>query len=204
MPKFPLALMSEPPARRITRRGPFLRRFSRADRGSTAVEFALVSVPFMILMFGIVELAMVFLVYTTLESAGETAARQIRTGEFQQSGANTKTDFRTLVCSNMSWLASSCSANLYVDVRTFGNFAALASNNPQTGTAFDPNTTCFTAGEPTDIVLVRIYYKWRLFTPGIDASLQNMGSGSGMRLISTATAFRNEPYNDNAPLGAKC
>ena len=51
---------------------------------------------------------------------------------------------------------------------------------------------------------MRTYFKWKLFTPLIDSALQNMGSGSGLRLISTATAFRNEPYNEDPPVGAGC
>ena len=192
------------PAFRSLRARRFVSRFARAERGTTATEFALIALPFFILMFGLVELTLVLLVSTTLESATEIAARRIRTGEFQQSGANTKNDFKTLVCSEMSWMQSACSADMFVDVRTFSSFAGLASNTPTPGSSFDPNATCFTAGEPTDIVLVRTYYRWRLFTPLLNNALQNMGAGSGKRLISSATAFRNEPYNENAPVGARC
>ena len=54
-----------------------LRRFAKAQRGATAVEFAIVVVPFMILLFGTMELGMVFLVSTTLQNATDNAARQI-------------------------------------------------------------------------------------------------------------------------------
>lgn len=192
MRKFPLS----PPNR-------FAARFVRATRGAVGVEFALICVPFVTMMFALVELGMALLAYTSMEAATHVAARQIRTGEFQESGSNTKVDFKNLVCANMSWLGS-CATDLYVDVRTFGNFAALASSSPMSGTSFNNASTCFTAGAPTDIVLVRAYFKWRLFTPLLDGALENMGSGSGIRLMSTATAFRNEPYSDSLPVGAKC
>ena len=182
----------------------FLSRFGRAERGATAVEFGLIGLPFFILVFGVMEVTMVFLVTTTLESATEVAARQIRTGEFQSGGSHSKSDFKALVCTKMSRLATACSTDMFVDVRTFSSFASLGANTPVPGTSFDPNNTCFTAGEPTDIVLVRTYYRWHLFTPLLNNALQNMGSGSGMRLLSSATAFRNEPYNENAPVGAHC
>ena len=179
-------------------------RFARAERGTTAVEFALIAIPFFVLIFGLMEVTMVFLVTTTLESATEAASRTIRTGEFQTSGSHSKADFKAAVCAKMSWLATACSTDMFVDVRTFSNFAALSSNTPVAGSSFDPTTTCFTAGAPSDIVLVRAYYRWHLFTPLLNNALQNMGSGSGMRLISSATAFRNEPYNEDAPVGAGC
>jgi Flp pilus assembly protein TadG len=181
----------------------FVLRFVRAERGATAVEFALVSLPFFTLIFGIVELAMILLVYTSLEQATETAGRLIRTGEFQQGSQTTKGDFKNLVCARMTWLASSCSGSLWVDVQTFSSFAGLAANAQQPPTSFDPNATCFTPGAPTDIVLVRTYYQWKLFTPLLDGVMANMGTGD-MRQISSATAFRNEPYSDVPPVGAKC
>jgi len=179
-----------------------LAAFARARRGATAVEFAFVSIPFLILLFGILELGAVFMVSTNLEDATDRAARQIRTGEFQSSGATTKADFITLVCSRMAWLSTSCTANLSVDVRTFNTFtdaSQTAKINPAT---YDKNTTCWSTGQPADIVLVRTFYEWKLFTPMLDASLQNMGDGK--RLISAVATFRNEPYNSNNKAGAKC
>jgi Flp pilus assembly protein TadG len=184
--------------------GRFTTRFVRAERGATAVEFAMVSLPLMVMIFGLIELAMVFLVGTTLDNATQSAARMIRTGEFQTSAANTKTDFKTLVCARMSWLTPKCPTDLALDVQTFSSFSGLANPPPISPGAFNPSALCFSAGAPTDIVLVRAYFQWDLFTPLLNAALENMGGGSGKRLISSATAFRNEPYNDNPPVGQKC
>jgi len=182
----------------------WLRRFARARRGATAVEFAIIAFPFMVLLFGVVELGMVFLVSTTLQNATDNAARKIRTGEFQTSGANTKAAFKTLVCNNMTWLSSACSANLTVDVQTFANFANLAADGQADPKTFDPNNTCWSSGQPGDIVLVRTYYSWNIFTPLLDTALVNMGTGSGKRLISSAASFRNEPWSTQAKVGAGC
>src|ERR1700757_628082 len=89
----------QPPVSRLR---PFARRFLRAERGATAVEFALVSLPMLVMVFGLLELALVFLVGLTLDNATQIASRQIRTGEFQTSGGTSKANFKTLVCSNMS------------------------------------------------------------------------------------------------------
>ncbi len=188
----------------MTRLQRFTARFARADRGATAIEFAMVSLPMAVLIFGVLELAMALLVATTLESATESASRMIRTGEFQTSGASTKNDFKALVCARMSWLSAKCATDLYVDVRTFNDFNSLAGSGPQNGAAFNPAATCFATGQPTDIVLARAYFQWTLFTPLLSNVMEDMGSGSGKRLLSFATAFRNEPYNTNLPSGAAC
>lgn len=188
------------------RPGRFAARFARAERGVTAVEFGLVAVPILLLTFGVLELALVFLVSTTLDIATESASRQIRTGNFQISAANTRTDFKNLVCGGMTWLSGRCASGLWVDVRTFSTFSGLATTPPINPATFVPGTTptCFAAGQPTDIVLVRTYFVWNLFTPLLNNALENMGGGSGARLITSTTAFRNEPYNSNPPIGAAC
>jgi Flp pilus assembly protein TadG len=187
-----------------------LARFGRAERGATAVEFGLVCLPVMVMLFGVLELALVFMVSTTLETAVETASRTIRTGAFQQGATPTKAAFRTMVCAEMSWLGPGCTNNLYVEARTFATFGAVAANAPVPPVTFvnedddHADDTCWATGQPTDIVLVRTYYRWKLFTPLLNAALENMGGGSGARLVSTTTAFRNEPYSDDPPAGASC
>lgn len=194
---------------RLLHRDRLVARFARADRGAVAVEVSLVLMLFIGLIFALFELAMVLLAFTTLETAVQVAGRQIRTGEFQQAASNSQTDFRNLVCANMGWLSSQCTSDAFVEVRTFQSFSDLAANPPLPPSTFKPTTpattpkTCFAAGNPTDIVLVRAYFRWRLFTPLLDHGLENL-PGTGMRLMSSATAFRNEPYSDQPALGAKC
>lgn len=180
----------------------FAARFGRAERGATAVEFALISLPLVALILGTLELAMILLVVTTLETATEGASRTIRTGEFQTGAANARSDFKALVCGGMSWLQGQCAANLTVTSQVFNDFGTMAGTPPMTGATFVANGGCFATGQPTDIVLVRAYFTWPLFAPLLNQVLDNMGDGR--RLLSSATAFRNEPYNDNPPQGAAC
>jgi Flp pilus assembly protein TadG len=190
--------------RPATRLKTALARFARAQRGATAVEFGLVGMLAMLMLFGVLELGLILLTVVTLENATEHVSRRIRTGDFQTNTANTKAAFKTEVCAAMTWLESTCDEKLDVDVRTFDDFAGLAASTPQPAEEFDPDSTCWTPGQPTDIVLVRVYYRWRLITPLMGQVFESMGPGSGVRLLSIATAFRNEPYSDDPPEGAAC
>jgi Flp pilus assembly protein TadG len=169
-------------------------RFARAREGTTAIEFAIIATPFLMLMFGIIELGMVFMVSTTLQNATDNASRKIRTGEFQTSGASAKTDFQALVCANMNWLQSDCPTKLSIDVQVFPTFAALSGSGPADPTKFDPTKTSYTVPAASQIVLVRAYYDWSIFTPLLNAALVNEGAGSGRRLIGAAAAFQTEPF----------
>jgi Flp pilus assembly protein TadG len=161
--------------------------FARAEDGATAVEFALVAIPFLVLVFAIIELGLVFLVSLTLENAVIDVGRQIRTGQIQTAGG-TATTFKASVCGKMSWLGSKCSTNLSIDVRTFSDYAT-SNTSASDGTV--PTTMNWSPGTPGSIVLVRAYYTWPLITPLLKTGLQN---SSGKRIIYAATAFTNEPY----------
>jgi Flp pilus assembly protein TadG len=171
---------------------------ARSTRGATAVEFAMVAVPFFMLLFGILELGMIFMASTAIDAATATAARQIRTGQFQASGNTTAAAFKTEVCQSMSWISTSdCQANLSLDVRTFSSFAAINVTPPVTNGAIDQTQLTFNAGSSCDIVLVRAFYPWTLLAPVIEPGLPNLGSNQ--RLLTTAVAFRNENWQTSGP-----
>ena len=176
---------------RMARNRSFLNRFRRASDGAMAVEFAIVATPFLALMFGILDLGLVFLVSTTLQNAADEASRKIRTGELQTTGGTAST-FKTAVCSEMSWLGSGCSSSVFVDVQTFSTFAGVSITDPTTNGAFDNTKTQFSTGGSESIVLVRVYYEWGLMAPLMNTGLKNLANGK--RLISATATFRNEPY----------
>jgi Flp pilus assembly protein TadG len=181
-----------PLSRRAAR---FLGRFARARRGATAVEFAMIATPFLALLFASFELGMIFLVSTTLTASAADAARTIRTGQFQAGGFSAQT-FKDNICNNLGWLQADCESNVYIDVRTYPQFAAMATPTPITNGALDPSQLRFQPGNACDIVMARAFYVWPLITPGLTQIPQLNG---GKVLLTASQAFRNEPFG-----GATC
>ena len=179
------------------------RRTKQGQRGSAAVEFAMIATPFIFMVFGIFETMMIFFVQTTLEAAISEEARKIRTGQAQSTTAPiTKAQFKANVCARMMGLAD-CSTRLFVQVQ----------NQPIAGTLPTPwadgtLTPGSAADEPDEataansIVVVRGYYVWPLMTPGLSNAMRNYSDTSGggtlgdyNRIIAATSAFRNEPFN---------
>lgn len=173
----------------------FLARLWRDRRGATALEFALVALPFFSLMLAIFETTAVFFATSTLENAVSDAARQIRTGQVQSANM-TGIQFKALICAKTVPLLA-CDENLTVDVRSFANFQAVNFPAPLDANKNFQIQPQFTPGQAGDIVLVRVFYTWKVVTPLIGATLANMVDNK--RLISTATAFRNEPFGSALP-----
>ncbi len=168
--------------------------FWRDERAATAVEFGLIALPFIMLLIAIIEIGLVFMVATALESATDVAARQIRIGALQsQTTTATAAAFKTSICNNMVWLSGSCAANLEVDVRTFTQFQSVSLPSPiSSGALLPQNQLQFSLGGPGSIVLVRAYFPWTLMAPMLDKMATQ--TSNGQIIITATTTFRNEPY----------
>lgn len=164
------------------------------NSGATAVEFALIATPFFFLIFGLLEVSMIFIISTTLEFGLNDAARTVRTGAFQNGSAPTISTFRTAVCANLFALLE-CN-DVQFDVRAFNNFNAGPPPDPlDPGTGqVDTGSLTFQPGAPNQIVIARAYYEWDLITPLISRPLANLPDGNS-RLLRASIAFQNEPYN---------
>ena len=162
-----------------------LRRF-RSDRsGATAVEFAMVSVPFFGLLFAIFETAFVFLAQEGLDAATTAAARQLMTGQAQNiSTITTAAQFANSLICNPTPPAQrilptfiNC-ANLIVDVSQASTFAGANVSK-----SFYTNpTTNYDPGGADCIVVVRVVYPMPAYLSII--------AGNG--LVATGTTIRQD------------
>jgi Flp pilus assembly protein TadG len=171
----------------------------RENSGAAAAEFAMIAPIFLLVTFAILETSMVFFANMILDNAVMDSGRLIRTGQ-AQNGNMTQADFRSAVCDQVKIMLSCDPDKLLVDVRSFANFSASAFP-PALDAAgnLNPNLNAYQPGGSSDvagssIVLVRVFYKWQLYTPLFAQYFENMGKGSGMRLIAFSTAFKNEPF----------
>ena len=156
------------------------------------IEFAVIAPVFLAIFFAIIETGLVFFANGVLENGVLTAARLVRTGQAQSQNM-TQSQFRTQVCNQISMLLSCSAANLQLDVRSYTSFAGTAFANPVTAQGtLDTTVSQFSPGGPCSIVVVRAFYVWQLYTPIFGNYFSNMANRQ--RMISTAYAFRNEPY----------
>ncbi|CAN5344827.1 pilus assembly protein [soil metagenome] len=179
--------------RRAVNGGGLLKRFKKSQEGVTAIEFAMVGGPFLYLLGVIFETGLMLFSEYVIENGVSQAARMIRTGQAQASNMSAA-DFKSTVCGRMAAFLD-CNNKLHIDVRKFTAFADVNMPNPTKDNELSDDVTKnaqFQPGGPMEVVVVRAYYEWKLFMPGISA-LANISGGR--RLLSSGAAFRNEPYN---------
>jgi len=178
------------------------RRFVRRQDGSTAVEFALIAAPFLGLILGTMETALVFFADQTLETMVQKGARLVMTGQAQNNGWADAATFKSQFCpAGQSSGVFSCD-KVYVNVQSYGNFAAVSSvpPAPTTNGALDANKQVYNPGTSCNIVIVQLYYQWPIvFTMAGFSNLVNFSNNT--RLLTATAAFRNEPF---AGTGVTC
>ena len=130
-------------------------RFIRQQDGSVAVEFSLVAIPFLGLTFAILETALVFFAGQTLETAVTDSARLIMTGQAQDKSW-TKEDFKAEVCSRIHGLFD-CLGGIYVDVKTFDNFASINNDLPLTDGKLDVSKLLVVRASPEEVAAHESY-----------------------------------------------
>lgn len=165
----------------------FARRLLRAQRGSTAIEFAMLAFPALFMLFAVLEVGVVFLLDSDLETAVAGASRLVRTGQAQAQGM-TRDGFEEEVCSRMSLFTSQCPGAINVDVRVLPQFGGQSPPEP-TAAGFPQS---YDQGAAGSIVLVRVWYRQPLLTPFLEQGLSRFGDGHV--LVTTTSAFRNEPF----------
>lgn len=162
--------------------------FGRDSKGATAVEFALLALPFFTIIFAILETAIVFLASQVLETAVEDSTRLLRTGQAQSYSA---ANYRTAICDRLFSMFN-C-AQLKIKVSVVNSFASATVTPP-----LDPSTgnwtmaEAFAPGASSSILLVQAYYKWPTLIDFGGFNLQTQSDGT--RLLSAVRVLRNEPY----------
>jgi Flp pilus assembly protein TadG len=170
------------------------RRFRRDEKGATAVEFGLISVPFFMLLMSTVEMALMLWTSQQMEEAVFQGSRSMLTGDSRtiySNPATAQTAFRDALCANMT-LISSCPARLKVDVQTFASFATATSNSAITAGAINTAAFGFQPATPSTIVVVRAVLSYPLTMSSWSQAFANLANGE--RALMANIAFRTEPF----------
>ena len=175
------------------RAGPAGRR-SRilADRrGMTIVEFAIIAMPFFLLLAAVFEQAIIFYKHELLQTAVSASGRLILTGQASAAGY-TQEQFRQQVCAKLPSFMQ-CST-ISVDVRPYTSFTSARAFKPldQNGN-LDPTQLGYNAGAATSIIVVSAYSVQPVMFPNLNQFYSS--AGNGHILIAAQAAFRNEPYS---------
>ncbi|MEP6566888.1 MAG: TadE/TadG family type IV pilus assembly protein, partial [Mesorhizobium sp.] len=96
-------------------------RFLCDQRGSTAIEFAMLAAPFAALVFAILESCISFAGQEVMANITDDIARQLRTGQLRQVDVE-GSKLKDMICSKLEVIVAKNCPGLLVDLRAFATF----------------------------------------------------------------------------------
>jgi Flp pilus assembly protein TadG len=172
-----------------------IRAFRRDRRGTTAIEFALLALPFSLLVFAILESCISFAGQEVLANAADDVARQLRTGQ-EKAADMTEAKLKTMICNRLNIIVDENCPGLIVDLRQYATFEDAAKVKIKYTADHDIDTTGFavTPGPSMSKNMLRVFYKWPVMTDFMRASMSNLKGGKTLHFA--AVVWQNEPFND--------
>jgi Flp pilus assembly protein TadG len=173
-------------------------RLRHDGRAATAVEFALVCVPFTIFLLAIMGVGLQYYLQQALDFAVQSAARQVQLGFVP--ATSTQADFVTNVfCPIFGQFQLCSSTSVFVDIRPVTDFQQLSV----AGAPDAPNSTTTTSfkfcpGQPGQLMYVHVVF----LAPSIAGALLTYGS-PGNAIVANA-AFANENPTGTAVAAPAC
>jgi len=167
----------------------FARRVRRDENGATAVEFSLLAVPFMALVFFIMEHGYNTFTVSSLDTATARVARQIMVGNAQAQQL-TLGAVRTQICNEIRGGAG-CGGRLFVSVRGL----SAASFSGASLAQFDNAQNAFCPGSGGQYTVVSVVYA----APTISRLWfgdEVIINGQRSQALRSTRVVRNEPFSN--------
>lgn len=166
-----------------------LRAFSKDRKGSAAIEFAILALPFFVVIFAIAEIAVMFFVDSGLDAALHRAVRQVRVG-VAKSGNWNAVKFKEQVCKELSF-SFGCSQSLKVRAVLVTNMASVDKISPITNGALNVKED-FNLGDSGSYVLVQAFMPWDPVFSLYAVSSARLSDGS--YVLGSSELIKNEPF----------
>jgi Flp pilus assembly protein TadG len=169
-----------------------IRLFRAAERGATAVEFALIAPAFLAMLFAVLQTTLFLFAQEALQNAAVQAGRLFMTGQAQTAGT-TQSQFETEVCPMVQALFT-C-ANVMVNVQNYSAFASASTSAPaltynSNGTV--SNSWSYSTGSQGEVMVVQLIYQWPIVGMPLGSLFPSLGNGTTEMM--GVSAFRVEPY----------
>jgi len=169
----------------------FIGKWGKNREGATAIEFAFLAMPYLLLSLGIIELSLMFVSESMLEGATTRASRVVKTGQLQQSGtADLEGDFRAKLCQHAPVLIR-CD-DVIIEARVMTSFADFETMQPQFDDDGQMETNGFSLGGSSEKILIRVAYTYTSFTPLVGQMLWGPDSS---RMFMSTIVLQSEPYD---------
>jgi Flp pilus assembly protein TadG len=163
------------------------------------MEFAMLALPFCLLIFAILESCVSFAAQQLLSNAVDDVARAVRTGQLTEVS---QTVLHNRICAKMELMVADNCPNLQVDMRTYPTFQQAAEDTFSIvngkvvfdiGPDGNPVALKAERGAAGSKVTFRAFYMWPVMTDLMRASMSTVGGDK--TLLYATTTWQNEQFD---------
>jgi Flp pilus assembly protein TadG len=191
------------------------RAFASDRRGSAAVEFAIVSLPLLFTILGIIEIGWSNFTQSRMDAAVQSTARLIMTGVVQNTQVNgqplTAQEFRDQILCPKLPSTMNCK-DVFVNVSVFAEPTSLTAPSPYTqfinasGTGLvtpvlDNTKNSYCIGANASYVVIDVVYPLPLLTTSYLTASAATYNGYPVRMLQSTATFKNEPFTITGTAG---
>jgi len=157
---------------------------NRRRRGATAVEMALLTPVFFLLLIGITEFCLVLTAQQLIENAAYNASRLAKTGYVNGAMTQPQTVLQVVTNELSSFGSLIDTSKITTTATAYGSFTGIGTGG----------TNGY--GTQQQIVVYTISYPWTLFTPMMGQIIGTWSSSTNSWVLnlSSRIVVRNEPY----------
>jgi Flp pilus assembly pilin Flp len=183
-----------------------LRRFRHSQSGVTAIEFAIIAPVLMLLLMGIVEFALLMMVYNVMEGATSISSRLGKTG-FSAAGVTRAQTILNSIDARVGDIIDSQKLTVtskfykqfdqindpepYIDTNGNGSHDSGETYTDINGNGqWDSDMGSSGYGSAGDVVVYSASYPWPITTP----IMRELIGTDGIFTITTRAVVKNEPY----------
>jgi Flp pilus assembly protein TadG len=168
-------------------------RFLKDRRGVTAIEFAVLALPFFLLVFAIIESCIAFAAQQVIANTVDNVARELRTGQKRPETLQPG-DIKEMICTPIQIMVPTGCPGLHIDLEHYDSFADAAQVHIPYTSAGDLNTSGFKIdpGGTGSKNMLRVFYEWPVMTPFMGSIMANLPHN--YELLFASVTWQNEPY----------
>lgn len=167
-----------------------VRRLLSCVRGVAMLEFSLLLMPFLVLLFAIVEVILTFTAQQILIDATSQIAREIKIGKLTSDNLSREVLIRR-ICSHIEVILSPNCSEIEVDIKSYDKFSAVPTSPPLNAVG-DVNAGAFSIspGGTGSINHMQVLYRRKVLVDFVSQRLSTLKDGK--ILIYAADVWRNE------------
>ena len=173
-----------------------IKRFNGDERGVAAIEFAILAMPFLLVLFAILESSISFASQQLISDTVDRIARDVRVGNIRKGGpGSSPAEISDRICTELEFFVAAGCPDMEIDLKVYATYDDLPVTLPRKPN-YDVNTAGFDieVGEGMEIQMLRVFYRWKYMTKFIADKAATLPDGK--TLLYAAAAWKNEPFQN--------